>query len=176
MLRFFLGVLAGAVLAFGFVRFDLAPPAWFGLPDRVRGNLVSATIEEDLYDLSRAPEARTRALEVYFANRAGDAARHDAQAGSPFLESLYRQRAMREARDLAAQWDAFDAVLGQPALREALERRHGTKDAEALKRAQLFAAYEERAFLRQWYAAQGRTIDPATLRDMLADTAKDAPR
>ena len=176
MLRFFLGVLAGALLAFGFVRFDLAPPSWLGLPDRMRGNLVAAAIEEDLYDLDRTPEARTRALEIYFANRAGDAARHDAESGFPFLESLYRRRAMRESREPSAQWTALDSTLAQPALRDALETRHATTDDEALKRAQLYAAYQERTFLRQWFAAQGRTVNAETLRASLAETATDTPR
>ncbi|KAF0180329.1 MAG: hypothetical protein FD160_1793 [Caulobacteraceae bacterium] len=173
MIRFLLGVLAGAVFAFAFVRFDLAPPGLFGLPDKVRGNLVSAAVEEDLYDLSRTPEAHTRALKVYFANRADDAARVDAEAGFPFLDALHRKRAVREARQLSAQWSAFDAVLEQPALRAALEKRHGATDTETLKRAQLHAAYLETPFLRRWYAAQGRTVDADTLRAALAETAKD---
>jgi hypothetical protein len=163
MLRFALGVIAGALLAFGFVRFDIAPPSWFGLPERLRGNLVSTATEAALYDLGGDGAEATRALEVYFANRPADAAALDAASGHPFLTALRRTRATREARQVLARWEASDAALAQPALRAALERRHGVRDTHALKEAMLAEALSDMPFLAAWLEAtipgEGTTLE-----------------
>lgn len=150
MTRFVLGVVFGALAAIGYVRFDVVLPAWLQLPDLLRGNLVSTATESELYDLERDLTARSRALEVYFANRAREAARVDLEAGSPFLQALYRRRAAREARQLKGEWNAFDEVLAKPALRTAMERKLGTSDAEALKLQMLADALDRKPFLKRW--------------------------
>jgi hypothetical protein len=172
MLKFLTGTAVGVVLAVLSVRFDIAPPAIFGLPDKVRANLVSTAIEGDLYDLSAEAAVRERALEVYFKNRAGDAAALDAGAGHPFLNALLRARAAREAQELIGQWTAYDAVLAKPALRGVLEKKHGTDVAEALKRAMLFDALERKPFLKSWLAVYAGEVTRENLRALLVATAK----
>lgn len=152
--RFLLGLVIGVALSFGYVRWGVALPDYLNLAERLRGNIVSTAIEEDLYDLGQPIEMRRRALEVFFESRAKFAVEADAEYGHPFLEALYRKRATHEARLLRGQWDAFDAVLDQPALRSALEKKHGATDDLAIKRAMLFAAYQEKPFLVRWVSEQ----------------------
>lgn len=150
MLKFLLGVLLGAAMAFGYVRWNLQLPAMLLLPEKLRGNIISTVVEADLYDLGRDAQARQRALEVLFAHRPDYAARLDAGAGHPFLSALHRERAAREARQLLDQWQAYDDVLAKPALRAALERKHGSTDPEILKRAMLREALDKQSFLKSW--------------------------
>lgn len=154
MTRFLIGLVVGAALAFGYVRYDVALPAVLQLPDRLKGNVITTTIEADLYAIGGDAGVRRRALETYFANRAADAAKVDAEAGHPFLAVLHRQRAQREARILAGEWSAYGTSLAKPELRTVLERRHGTTDEEALKRHMLAASLDKTPFLKQWLAAQ----------------------
>lgn len=150
MTRFVLGVVVGVLAAIGYVRFDLALPSWLQLPDMLRGNLVSTATESALYDLDPDPAVRTRALEVYFANRAREAAKVDAEAGSPFIQALHKSRAVREARQLTGEWSASSEVLTKPALREALERKLGTSDTGALKLQLLADALDRKPFIKSW--------------------------
>jgi hypothetical protein len=167
MLKFLTGLASGVVLAFVFVRYDLAFPSIFELPDKVKKNVVSAAVEGDLYDLAQDEAVRGRALAVYFKNRAGDAVKVDAAAGHPFLNALYHARASREARQLTGQWTAFDEVLAQPALRASLEAKHGVGDSEALKRALLWQALERKPFIKAWLAQKHAAVTPENLRDLL---------
>jgi hypothetical protein len=171
MQKYLIGLAVGVALAIVFVRFDLAPPAIFGLPEKLQKNIVSTAVEGDLYDLDADAGVRTRALEVYFKNRAGDAASLDAEAGHPFLSALHRARAAREALQVSQQWTAFDTVLDKPALRATLETKHGLTETEALKRAMLFEALDEKPFLKRWLAAQGDAPTAETLRAALAAAA-----
>lgn len=167
MAKFIVGVLMGAMLAFGYVRYDFELPGILRLPERLHGNLVSSAVEQDLYDLDRSPAERTRALEIYFTNRAADAAALDASADHPFLNALYRERATREARQLVLSWPALDKTLDQPALRTALERKHGTTDTLALKQLMLHEALSDKPFLKHWLEAQAVPITRGTLYDEL---------
>lgn len=167
MLKFFTGTALGAVLAFVFVRFGLEPPAITKLPDKLKANLVTTAVEADLYDLSAASDVQERALKVYFDNRAGDAAKLDAKAGHPFLAALHRERAQREARQLSAAWGAYDSVLAQPALRAALERKHGANEDDALRRAMLMEALGKKPFLKAWLERAHGEVTAATARDMI---------
>jgi hypothetical protein len=152
MLRFILGTAFGAFLAFAYVQLGIEPPEFLKLPERLKGNLVATAVDEDLYDLDNDQPTRTRALAVYFKNRATDAAKLDEAAGHPFLNTLYRTRAVREARTLAALWTAYDEVLAKPELRSALEAKHGVSDDDALKRAMLLEALAKKPFLTAWLA------------------------
>jgi hypothetical protein len=167
MAKFVLGVVLGAVLAFGYVRWNVSLPAFLALPEQLRGNLVSAATEADLYDLDRDSSTRRRALEVLFANRAEFAATVDAEAGHPFLAALFKARAVREARRVVAQWPAFDDVLAKPALREALVRKHGTVDTTELKQAMLVEALGRQPFLEAWLARHVGQVRPEDLREIL---------
>lgn len=147
MPKLFMAAAVGALLSFLFTAFGLD---FLRTPQRLKGNLISSAVEGQLYDFYEDPARQQRALEVYFANRSEDAAKIDAEAGFPFVKALQRSRAAREARELAAQWSAYDATLAQPALRATLETKHGVKEDEALKQAMLFAALDDKAFLKQW--------------------------
>ena len=171
MLKFVGGLLAGIVLALGYVRFDFALPEFLEAPEKIRGGVVSAAIEEDLYDLSADPGRRMRALEIYFINQAEAAAELDAEVGHPFLIALRRMRAMREARQLAMQWSAYDAALAQNALRDMLVRKHGTTEDDALKRAMLMEALQDKPFLQSWLTVEYGPVTKDNLRDLLAQAS-----
>ena len=70
MLKFILGVVFGAGLAVGYVRYNVELPEYLQLTDKLRGNLVSTATEFELYDLDQDIATRRRALEILFANRA----------------------------------------------------------------------------------------------------------
>jgi hypothetical protein len=171
MQKFLMGTAIGALLAFAFVRFNIEPPAVLKLPEKLRGNLVSTAVESELYDLTSDAATRVRALKVYFANRAQDAAKLDAASGHPFLSALHRERASREARQLENLWQAYEAVLSKAALRASLEKKYGVTETENLKRAMLFEAFNAKPFLKTWMRLH---VDPATkdnLRDLLGNVA-----
>lgn len=166
MLRFLLGIALGAALSFGYVTWGGTAFEVLGLPDKLRGNIVSSAADGALYDLEQNASTRRRALEVFFGNQAELAARIDAEAGHPFLSALHARRAAREARQLRAQWQAFDVALGKPALRQALEAKHATQDAMALKREMLAEALNKHPFLQGWIARH----HPAAVKDELLET------
>jgi hypothetical protein len=150
MLKFLAGLALGVAAAVGYVRFNAGLPAFLEAPERLRGNIISTAIESDLYKLATPPAAQKRALSVYFANRAEDAAALDERAGRPFLGALHRQRLSREAQLLLGKLHAFDAVFSQPALLAALERKHNTTDRQQLVNALLNEEFAKSAFLMQW--------------------------
>lgn len=172
MLKFFVGTALGAVLSFVFVRFGLEPPAITKLPEKLKANLVTTAVEADLYDLNAADGVHQRALKIYFDNRAGDAAKLDAEAGHPFLNALHRARATREARTLNAAWGAYDQVLAKPALRATLERKYAVTDDAALKQAMLVDALAGKPFLKAWLERSHGEVTPANLQSLLVETAK----
>jgi hypothetical protein len=164
MLKFILGVLFGAGLAIGYVRYNVELPEYLQLTDKLRGNLVSTATEFELYDLEQDLATRQRALEILFANRAEFAVEVDAEFGHPFLKSLYRRQAIREARLLRGQWSAYDTALAQPALKARLEQVHGTADSEVLKQRMLASALEkDYPFLKSWLEKNGEPSSEAEL-------------
>lgn len=168
MLKFILGVVFGAGLAVGYVRYNIELPEYLQLPDKLRGGLVSTATEGVLYDLDRDIAERRRALEVMFANRPDHAVKVDAEFEHPFLEALYRRRAVREARRLRGQWSAYDVGLDKPALREVLERAHGSSDTLVIKQRMLVKALNESyPFLKQWLEKKGEPIGETELLDTL---------
>ena len=88
MAKFFIGLLAGLVLAFGYVRWVISAPGFIQLPEKLRGNIVSTAIEGDLYDLDKPLDARKRALEIFFQSRPQFAAKVDAEFAHPFFFML----------------------------------------------------------------------------------------
>lgn len=170
--RLVLGVLLGALLAVAYVHYDWQLPRFLQLPKTLEGNLVSSATESALYDFNADTESRRRALEVYFANRAESAAKLDADAGHPFLTALVAERARREARQLMAIDEGSELALSKPALREALERKHGTNDPAELKTAMRMQSLGERPFLKAWLE---RNVGPIT-GDNLTDALKQAAR
>lgn len=163
MLKFLLGVVLGVAFAIGYVQWGFDLPDRLNLAAKLRGGVVSAAIEGDLYDLDLDAPRRQRALEVLFANQAAFAAGVDDQMGHPFLAALHRRRAVREARVLLVSWQAFDKALSQPALREALARRHGTEDGSEIKSRMLGEAFAKQTFLARWMAQNGYPSDSGSL-------------
>lgn len=164
--KFLIGLIAGIAMAFGYVRWNVSPGI-MALPEKLRGNIVSTAIEGDLYDLDKPLDARRRALEVFFQNRAQFAVGVDAEFAHPFLNTLYLRRVIREARQLHAKWDAFDMALDKPALRAAMEKKYGVSDDTDLKRAMLFDAYQDEDFLRRWVAVHDTAPTRETLLPLL---------
>lgn len=173
MWKFLAGMAAGTVLAILYVTFNLQLPGFLQIPWLVKGGVISTATEAELYTLGPDSGARQRALEIYFDNRAHDAADLDAAAGHPFLTALHRNRAMREARLLSARWVAFDTALAQPALRQSLEQKHQTTDTEALKQAMLWEALQDMPFLQQWLSLAYGPQTPQTLYASLLDARRD---
>ena len=167
MAKFFFGLMAGLIVAFGYVRWGISVPGLIQLPEKLRGNIVSTAIEGDLYDLGKPLATRKRALEVFFQNRAQFAAEVDAEFGYPFLNALYLKRTIREARLLRGEWRAFDVALEKPALRAVLEKKHGKTDDAELKQAMLFEAFGRKEFLAQWVAQYEGPVNPGTLLPLL---------
>lgn len=175
MWRFLAGAAAGAAAAVLYVLFNVQLPTILQLPALVRDGVISTTTEAELYDLQSANPARQRALEIYFAKRAQDAAAVDADAGHPFLKALHSARARHEAQQLSAKWDAFEQVLAQPALRETLIRKHGAGDGLSLKQAMLWNALEEYPFLKQWLTITYGPPSMQSLYTMLLDARRASP-
>lgn len=171
MLKFFFGVVFGAVLAFGYVRWDVSLPDVIELPDELRGNLISTVVEVDLYALDDELAKRQRALEIFLTNRPSFAVEVDAEFGHPFLEALYRKRAIREARQLRLEWSAYDKALSKRALRAQLEEKHGTQDLLVLKKEMLFAAFERKPFLKSWMDRKQLNISKYDLLDSIKEVS-----
>lgn len=169
MLKFLAGVLAGVLSSVAYVYFNVQLPPFLALPGHLKGDVVSAVADDTLYNLDADAMQQLRALETYFDNRAHDAAQLDADAGHPLLKALHRNRAIREARQVSMQWTAFDNVLAQPALRVALERRHGTTDVETLKRAMLLTAVEGKPFLKRWIETTSGPVLAENIREVLKE-------
>ncbi len=164
MLKFILGVILGAGLAVGYVRYEIELPEFLQLTDKLRGNLVTTAIETELYDLDADIAKRQRALEIYFANRPQKAVEVDAAFRHPFLEALYRTRAIREARLLRNHWDAFDTALEKPELRAVLELKHGASGDLVLKQRMLLDTLERSyPFLARWLKEKGEPLGEAEL-------------
>jgi hypothetical protein len=174
MLKFVIGVLIGAVLALGYVRYNLQLPRVLQLPGELRGGVVSAATEGVLYNLDGDEQERLRALEVFFTNRPGDAAATDAAAGYPFLSALHDARARREAQQLLAQLPAFDKTLAQPALRDTLERQYGTAASGVLKQRMLLEGLDRRPFLKRWLEKSGGPVTADDVRQPIASAASRA--
>lgn len=176
MLKFIVGVIVGALLSAGYVHYGWSVPEVLRLSDRLAGNLVSTATDDVLYDLDADPETRKRALEVYFANRAPDAAKLDAAAGHPFLIVLHRERVAREARQLLLSAPAFDETLGKDSLRAALEKKFATTDRQVLKRAMLMDALDRKPFLKLWLEKNGGVITADGLDERLKNAASVVDR
>lgn len=168
MLKFILGVIFGAGLAVGYVRYNVDLPEYLQLTNKLRGNLVSTATEGELYDLDQDIAVRRRALEVLFTNRPEFAVDVDREFGHPFLETLYKKRAIHEARLLRGQWSAYDKGLEKAELRAVLERKHGSSDALVIKQRMLQAALAKSyPFLKRWLEKKGEPAGEGKLLDTL---------
>ncbi len=159
MLKFVGGLVLGITASLSYVKWGYTPPTAFELADRLKGNVISTVTEEVLYDLDKPIEERARALEVFFQNRARYAVQIDARFKYSFMQNLYRQRVISEARQLRIAWGAYDVLLNKPALRKAQEKKYGTSDTATLKQSLLLEALSRKTFISQWI---GKNEAPAT--------------
>lgn len=172
MLRFLGGLVFGVAMALGYVHLGWELPGYLQLPDKFKGNVISSTVEDALLDMSATSATRRRALEVLFDNRAAYAAQIDVEMGHPFLDAYQRRHAAVAARRLRLAWAALDEVLAKPALRAALEKKHGTTDTLALKRAELVARLEANPFLKAWMQKENLSVAPQALLDSLSKAGR----
>ncbi len=164
ILKYIAGAVLGILITVVYTRLGFTTPAILEIPGKLKGNVISSAAEYDLYDLTQPMEVRERALEVFFGNRSKFAVEVDAEFDHLFLESLYRKRVIREARQLRMQWSAYDTALEKPALREVYERKYGTDETIALKQSMLMNAYQEKEFLVEWVK---RNREPVTHENLL---------
>ncbi len=164
MLKFFLGLIFGLLMSVSYVRWGIEKPKILDLVDQLKGNIVAAATDSELYDVNAPGDVKARALEAYFRNSPYRATVVDAEFGHPFLTALYRRRVIREARQLRLQWSAFDKALVQKNLRKVLENKYQTTDARLLKQAMLMRALrEQKPFLFNWI----NRFDGGTTRETL---------
>lgn len=151
IMKFIGGVLLGVVMTYAYVRYAWAMPEVVQLPGKITEAAVVTTAEIDLFNPDASDEVRQRAFSVVMSQKAEEYVQIDRELGSPLMEEVLRRKAERATRLLKHQMSAYDVALEKPALRKALERKHGaTDDDEELKRRMLLAALQEEEFTC-WY-------------------------
>lgn len=151
VMRFIGGVFFGVVMTLGYVRYAWTMPDVAQLPGKITEAAVVTTAEIDLYDPRAAPEVRRRALAVVMSQNPELFVEIDHELGGRLMEETLRREALRETKLLKHQMSAYDIAIDKPALREALERKHGsTSDDEELKRRMLLSALRDEDF-SCWY-------------------------
>ena len=175
MWNFLAGTVCGLVLSISYVWYDVSLPGWVELPDAVKKSLNAAVVDDALIDPGTPEATRRRALEVYFANQAERAAALEAELGYPLTRAMQNRRVKRAAQRLRAEWSKYDETLRQPALREAMSRKHGVSDDETLKRHMLMAALQEKPMLAKWLKAQSRMPSISNVLELVSEVSRLAP-
>jgi len=151
IMKFIGGVLLGVVLTFVYVRYSWTLPEVAQLPGKITEAAIVATAEMDLFNPEASDDVRRRALSVVMSHQAGEFVELDHELGDPLMEEVLRRKAFRETKLLKHQMTAYEAAMDKPALRQALERKHGkTNDNEELKRRMLLSAIRSEEF-SSWY-------------------------
>lgn len=145
--RFVFGILFGIGLTYAYVRFGYQLPGVFTLGNKLVDEAAITTAEVDLYDFSQPLEVRERALSVVLSHHDGLLLELNRDADQLLLREVLRRKATREMRLLKQQHGAYDMAMDKPALRDVLERKHGTNDEELLKQRMLLAAFHDNEFL-----------------------------
>lgn len=149
--RFMIGVLFGVFMTFAYTRYAWKMPEVVQLPAKITEAAISTTAAMDLFSPTAPDDVRHRAFSVVMSQQADDFAEIDKELGSPLMKEVLRREAVRESKLLKHQMSAYQVALDQPALRKALERKHGqTDDDEELKRRMLLSAVREEEFTN-WY-------------------------
>lgn len=173
MKQFIGGLMAGILLSLFYVHWGWRTPDILNLPKMLRGNIVSTSVDEILYDFRADPVERRRAQEVFFENRAKFASEIDQEYGNPFLGALQRHRAMHEARQLSSSLSANQEALKQPALRAALERKYATTETQSLLDRMAQESLSRQPYLMSWMDKEGLSVEARSLRGALARIAQD---
>ena len=151
VIKFMGGVLLGVTMTFVYVRYAWTMPKVAQLPVKLTEAAVVTTAAMDLFSPRSSDDVRRRALSVVMSQKSAEFVEIDHELGSPLMEEVLRREAFRESKLLKYQMPAYRMALDQPALRKALERKHGrTEDDEELKRRMLLSAIREKEFT-SWY-------------------------
>ena len=151
VLRFLGGVVLGVIMTFAYVRYAWAMPDVAKIPGKITEAAIVSTAEIDLFNPNSSDDVRRRALSVVMSQTPDRFVEIDRQLGDPLLEEVLRREAVRKSRRLKHRMSAFDMALDKPALRMAMERKHGrVEDDEELKRRMLLSAIDDDDFV-SWY-------------------------
>jgi len=166
IMKFIGGVLFGVIMTFLYVRYAWTMPEVAQFPGRITEAAIITTAEMDLFSPDVSDDVRRRALSIVMSQKADEFVAIDLELGSPLMEDVLRREALRESKLLKHQMSAFGMAIDKPALRKALERKHGkTEDDEELKRRMLLSAIHEDEFT-SWYL---RTRFPQLTQSELID-------
>ncbi|MEO2035142.1 MAG: hypothetical protein ABGZ35_23940 [Planctomycetaceae bacterium] len=151
IMKFIGGVLFGVLTTFVYVRYAWTMPEVVQLPAMMTEAAIVTTAEMDLFHPNVSDEVRRRAFSVVMSQKADEFVAIDRELGSPLMEDVLRREAVRESKLLKHQMSAYQAAVDKPALRQALERKHGsTDDDQELKRRMLLSAIHDDEFT-SWY-------------------------
>jgi len=151
VLRFMAGVLFGVLMTFLYVRYKWTMPEVVQLPGKISEAAVVTTASMNLFSPTAPDDVRRRAFTVVMTHKAEEFVKLDQELGSPLLNEVLRREAVRESKLLKHQMSAYNVAMDKPALRSALERKHGrTDDNEELKRRMLLSAVHDEEFT-SWY-------------------------
>ena len=149
--KFFGGVLLGVLMTYVYIRYAWAMPELVQLPGKITEAAVVTTAEVDLFSPQASEDVRRRAFSVVMSQKAEEFVEIDRELGGQLMEEVLRREAVRRTKLLKHQMSAYDVALDKPALRQALERKHGkTDDDEVLKRRMLMSALQDEEFAC-WY-------------------------
>lgn len=160
---FFAGLATGVALSWMYVRYGYEPNNVVTLPAKVTSAAISITAESDLYNWDVTPEVRQRAAAVVLGQNPGTFIELDNATGNVLTKEMLRQKAERLAKLAKAKFDAYDMALDKPALRKALQRKHGAGDNETIKRRMLIDDIEGETFLHGYLT---RRFPHATSQDL----------
>ncbi len=135
MWNFLVGTVCGVVLRFPTSGTTFHCPTGLSCLTPSRRASNAAVVDDALIDPDIPEATRRRALEVYFANQGNAPAALEAELGYPLTRAMQNRRVKRAAQRLRAEWSKYDETLRQPALREAMSRKHGVSDDDVLETA-----------------------------------------
>ncbi|MCH2210066.1 MAG: hypothetical protein MK110_02105 [Fuerstiella sp.] len=151
IMKFIGGVLLGIVMTFVYVRYSWKMPEVTTFPGKITEAAIVTTAGIDLFRPEAGDDVRRRAFSIVMSQKSDELVEIDRELGSPLMEELLRRKAFRQTKLIRHQMSGYETVLNQPALRKALETKHGkTEDDEQLKRQMLLSAIHEEEYT-SWY-------------------------
>lgn len=145
--KFIGGLLLGAILTGGYVRYAFELPEILTVGDKLAEATIVTTAEVDLYDLNNSLEIRERAMSVVLGQQPEKLIEMNQQFDGLLIDELYRRKATRKAMLLKQTFDAYNKAFEQPALVKTLETKYGRSDPEELRRRMLWERLSEDDFL-----------------------------
>ena len=168
ILKFIGGALFGVIMTFVYVRYAWTMPKVVQLPGKIAEAAIVTTAAMDLFSAEASDEVRRRAFSIVMSQKADEFVTMDQELGSPLMEDTLRREAFRESKLLKHQMSAYKVAIDKPALRKALERKHGrTDDDEELKRRMLLSAIREEEFTHWYLQTRFPDLTPSQLVDLV---------